>query len=105
MCKRARPSEELGCAVLGGGVLQMVSEPTLAVARTGQCADIWRMARVCPSRDTHYGIWRRHWTCERAPRGNVPEHLPMPVWVSWTDEDVGFFEGECVTSDPIWMAQ
>ena len=27
------------------------------------------------------------------------------VWVCWTDEVVGFFEGGCVTSDPIWMAQ
>jgi hypothetical protein len=29
-----------------GGVLQLVSEPTLTVARTGQCAGIGRMARV-----------------------------------------------------------
>ena len=65
----------------------MVSEPTLAVARTGQCAGIWRMARVCPGRDTRHGIWRRHWTCSRAPL-NI-----CLVWVSWTDEDVGFFEG------------
>jgi hypothetical protein len=28
------------------GVLQLVSEPTLAVARTGQCAGIGCMARV-----------------------------------------------------------
>jgi hypothetical protein len=36
----------LGGAALVGRVLQMVSEPTLAVARTGQCADIVRMTRV-----------------------------------------------------------
>jgi len=76
MCKRARPLEGLGCAVLGDGVLQMISEPTLAVARTGQCMGIWRMARVCPGRDTRHGIWRRHWTCGRAPRGNISGHLP-----------------------------
>ena len=53
MCKWARPSEGLGCAVLGGGVLQMVSKPTLVVARTGQCAGIWRMVRVCARVGTH----------------------------------------------------
>jgi hypothetical protein len=40
------PTEGLGDAALVGGVLQMVSETTLTVARTGQCADIGRMARV-----------------------------------------------------------
>jgi hypothetical protein len=40
------PTEGLGGAVLVGGVLQMVLEPTLAVARTGQCADIGRMTRT-----------------------------------------------------------
>ena len=44
-----------------------------------------------PGRDTRHGIWHRHWTYGRAPRGDSPGHLP--VWVSWTDEDVGFFEG------------
>jgi len=38
----------LGCAALEAGVSQMVSEPTLAVTRTVQCAGIWRMARVGP---------------------------------------------------------
>jgi len=99
MCKRARPSEGLGCAVLGGGVLQMVLEPTLAVARTGQGAGIWRMAFVCPVRDTRHGIWRRHRTCGREPRGNVPGHLPS---VGELDH-VGFFEEGCVTSGLIWM--
>jgi hypothetical protein len=42
---------------LVGGVLQMVSEPTLAVARMGQCADIGRMARVSLRWDTRHGIW------------------------------------------------
>ena len=56
MCKRARPSEVLGCAALEAGVSQMVSEPTLAVARMGQCAGIWRMARVGP--DVTYGTGR-----------------------------------------------
>jgi hypothetical protein len=35
----------------------MVSEPTLTVARTGQCADIERMARVGLRWDTRHGIW------------------------------------------------
>ena len=35
MCMRARPTEGLGGAALEDEVLQMVSEPTLAVARTG----------------------------------------------------------------------
>jgi hypothetical protein len=102
-------AEGLGGAALVGGVLQMVSESTLAVARTSQCADIGRMAR--------------------ALRGKVPGHLlgsvcghmharvglGWDIWhgvwvgtgrVSWTDEDVGFFEGGGVnvTPDPIWMA-
>jgi hypothetical protein len=38
-------TEGLGSASLVGGVLQMVSEPTLVVARMGQCAGIGRMAR------------------------------------------------------------
>jgi len=45
MCTCARPSEGLGGAALEDGVLQVVSKPTLAIARTGQCASIWRMAR------------------------------------------------------------
>ena len=45
MCTRARLSEELDGAALEDGVLQLVSKPTLAIARTGQCAGIWRMAR------------------------------------------------------------
>jgi hypothetical protein len=49
--------EGLGGAALVGGVLQMVLEPTLAVARTGQCADIGRMARVGLRWDTRHGIW------------------------------------------------
>jgi hypothetical protein len=53
----AAPTEGLGGAALVGGVLQMVSEPTLAVARTGQCADIRRMARVGLRWDTRHGIW------------------------------------------------
>ena len=48
MCKRARPSEGLDSAALEDGVLQVVSEPALAVVRTGQCAGIWCMARVGP---------------------------------------------------------
>jgi hypothetical protein len=42
---------------LVGGVLQMVSEPTLVVARMGHCADIGRMARVGLRWDTRHGIW------------------------------------------------
>ena len=44
MCTRARPYGRAGGAALEDGVLQMVSEPTLAVARTSQCAGIGRMA-------------------------------------------------------------
>jgi hypothetical protein len=106
------PTEGLSGAALVGGVLQMVSEPTLAIARTGQCADIGRMA--------HMG---RQWTYGRALKEKVPGHLlgsvcghmharvglgwgtRHGVWfgtgrVSWIDEDVGFFEGgggECHT--------
>jgi hypothetical protein len=49
--------EGLGGAALVGKVLQMVSEPTLAVARTGECADIGHMARVGLRWDTRHGIW------------------------------------------------
>jgi hypothetical protein len=66
------PTEGLGSAALVGVVLQMVSEPTLAVARTGQCADIWRMARVSLGWGTRHGI--------SIGTGRV----------SWIDEDVGF---------------
>jgi hypothetical protein len=51
------PTEGLGGAALVGGVLQMVSEPTLVVARTGQCAGIGRMACVGLRWDTQHGIW------------------------------------------------
>jgi hypothetical protein len=44
LCVRVlAPTEGLGGAALVGGVLQMVLEPTLAVAHTGQCADIGHM--------------------------------------------------------------
>jgi hypothetical protein len=65
------PTEGLGGAALVGGMLPMVSEPTLAVARTGQCADIGRMVGW----GTRHGVW--------VGTGRV----------SWTDEDVRFFEG------------
>jgi hypothetical protein len=51
------PMEGLDGAALVGRVLQMVSDPTLAVAHTGQCADIGRMARVGLRWDTRHGIW------------------------------------------------
>jgi hypothetical protein len=58
LCVRVlAPMEGLGGAALVGGVLQMVSEPTLAVARMGQCADIGRTARVGLRWDTRHGIW------------------------------------------------
>jgi hypothetical protein len=62
----------------------MVSEPTLVVAHTGQCADIGRMARVSLRWNTRHGVW--------VGTGRV----------SWTDEDV--LSGVNVTPDPIWMA-
>ena len=57
MCTHARPSEGLGGAALEDTVLQVVSEPTLAVARTGQYAGIWHMSRVGPdgTHDMAYG--------------------------------------------------
>jgi hypothetical protein len=58
LCVRVlAPTEGLGGAALVGRVLQMVSEPTLAVARTAQCADIGRMAHVGLRWDTRHGIW------------------------------------------------
>jgi hypothetical protein len=58
LCVRVlAPMEGLGSAALVGGVLQMVLETTLAVARTGQCADIGHMARVGLRWDTQHGIW------------------------------------------------
>jgi fumarylacetoacetate (FAA) hydrolase family protein len=50
------PTEGLGGAALVGRVLHMVSEPTLVIARTGQCADIGRMALVGLVWDTRHGI-------------------------------------------------
>jgi hypothetical protein len=44
-------------------------QPTLAVARRGQYAGIWRMTRV--------GIRRRHWTCGPTLRGDVPGYGPV----------------------------
>jgi hypothetical protein len=47
LCVRVlAPTEGLGGATLVDGVLPMVLEPTLAVAHTGQCANIGCMARV-----------------------------------------------------------
>jgi hypothetical protein len=58
LCVRVlSPTEGLGDAALVGRVLQMVSESALTVARTGQCADIGRMARVGLGWDTRHGIW------------------------------------------------
>jgi hypothetical protein len=58
LCVRVlAPTEGLGGAALVGAVLQMVSEPALVVARTGQCADIGRMTRVGLRWDTQHGMW------------------------------------------------
>jgi hypothetical protein len=58
LCVRVlAPTEGLGGAALVGRVLQMVSESTLAVARTGQCTDIGHMVRVGLGWDTWHGIW------------------------------------------------
>jgi hypothetical protein len=58
LCVRVlTPTEGLGDAALVGKVLQMVSEPTLTVERTGQCADIGHMAHVGLGWDTRHGIW------------------------------------------------
>ena len=86
MCKWARPSEGLGCAVLGGGVV------TFGIrADPRGCA----YGSVCmtPALDVP--------ACAKGERPWTFDICPM--WVSWTDEDVGFFEGGCVTSGPIWI--
>jgi hypothetical protein len=58
LCVRVlTPTEGLGSAALVDGVLQVVSEPTLAVARTGQCVGIGNMTRVGLRWDTWYRIW------------------------------------------------
>jgi hypothetical protein len=58
LCVRVlAPTEGLGGAALVGRVLQMVSEPTLAVVRTGQCANIGRMAHVGLRWDARHGTW------------------------------------------------
>jgi hypothetical protein len=51
------PLERAGWCDFGGQVLQMVSEPTLVVVCTGQCADIGHMACVGLRWDTRHGIW------------------------------------------------
>ena len=101
MCKRARLSEGLGCAALEVGVLQMISEPIFAVARTGQCAayDAWHVCARLGTHDMAYGVG----TGRAGVRQGGTFLDIFPVWVSWTDEDVGFFEGGCVTSGPIWI--
>ena len=101
MCTRARLSEGLDGAALEDGVLQVVSKPTLAIARTGQCAGIWRMARV--GLDGTHGMAYGAGTGRTGVRQEGAVLDICPVWVSWTDEDVGFVEGVCVTSGPIWM--
>jgi hypothetical protein len=122
------PTEGLGGAALVGRVLQMVSKLTLAVVCTCQCASIGRMTRVGLIWDTRHA-WHKgqHWTYDHALRGNIPRHLLRSVcghmhvcvglgwdarhdvWVgtrrvSWTDEDIMFFEGVNVTPGPISMA-
>jgi hypothetical protein len=58
LCVRVPASMEgLGDTALVGGVLQMVSEPTLVVARTGPCVGIGHVARVGLRWDTRHGIW------------------------------------------------
>ena len=89
MCKQTRPSEGLGYAMLGGGVLQMVSEPTLAVARTGQCAGIWCVYARVGTHGMAYGAG----TGRTGVRQEGAVLDICPVWVSWTDKEVRFFEG------------
>jgi hypothetical protein len=87
-------------------MLQMVSEPTLAVslARTGQVRRIWGSVRVRdvgtyawrvgPLGRTRYGTYAANWMCgtrmsildvQTWPRGDVPS--------LGTDEDVGLLRG------------
>jgi hypothetical protein len=57
LCVRVlAPTEGLGSAALVGGVLQGIRADPCG-CRTGQCADIGRMARVGLGCDTRHGIW------------------------------------------------
>ena len=72
-------------------MLQVVSEPTLAITRVcaGQWRDMWSMAHV--ARSGHDMAMCRHWTHRRVPRGDVPG-----LWL--IDEDVDLLRvGECET--------
>jgi hypothetical protein len=65
------PTEGLGGAALVGGVLQMVSEPTLTVAHTGQSAGKGGAWRVWISDGTHgmvYGSALDVWSYSYAKR-------------------------------------
>ena len=72
-------------------MLQVVSEPTLAVTRA--CAGQWRTCgawRVWPGVDTAWHMCR-HWTHKRMPRGDVPD-----LWL--IDEDIDLLRvGVCET--------
>jgi hypothetical protein len=88
-------TEGLGGAALVGVVLQVVSDPTLVVARTGQCAGIVRVTRVGLIWDTRHGIWvgtgctvcakrEGSWTYARASvRTYACACGPMIVHMTW----------------------
>jgi hypothetical protein len=99
------------CGSGGQGELQMVSKPTLAVARTGRCAGIWHMEYVGLRWDTWHGVWAdtrrtilvngRTYACACGPgMGRTAWHMVGTGWVSWIDDGVRFFEGcVCVTGE------
>ena len=102
MCKRARPSEGLGCVVLGAGCYKWYqSRPSqLCVRVSVRAYGAWRVCARVGTHDMAYGVG----TGRAGVRQGGTFLDIFPVWVSWTDEDVGFFEGGRVTSGPIWMA-
>jgi hypothetical protein len=128
MCTRARPYGRAGrCGFGGRGVPNGIRADPRGCAYGSVCGH--RAHGACGPEMGHTA-WHmgRHWTYGRALRGKVLGHLlgsvcehmhvrvglgwgpRHGVWVgtgrvSWTDEDVGFFEGGVnVTPDPIWMA-
>jgi hypothetical protein len=57
MCTCSRPNGRAGLRGFGGQGATNGIRADPAVARTGQCADIGRMARVGLRWDTRHGIW------------------------------------------------
>jgi hypothetical protein len=122
MCTRARPYGRAGrCGFGGRGVTNGIRADPRGCAYGSVCGH--RAHGACGPEVRHTAWYiSRHWMYGRALRGKVPGHLlgsvsghmharvglgwgtQHGVWVgigrvSWTDEDVGFFEvgSECHT--------